>query len=141
MSNFCNYIEQLSVMYGALREISRVLHFELNKPENKYFKHLFIREAVKALKGKRNFDDYFNERDKISKMISEAQKIHSDRDMRKPCAICCQCKRKIPRFLYINVDSNGNVFCSNDCLRYFYNIKTIIPTNKEYNEFTSYTET
>ncbi|MBQ9242996.1 MAG: hypothetical protein IJ165_07190 [Proteobacteria bacterium] len=140
MSNFCNYIEQLSVMYGALREISRVLHFKLNKPENKYFKHLFIREAVKALKGKRNFDDYFNERDKISKMISEAEKKHSDRDKCKPYATCCQCKSKIPRTSPIEIDSDGNVFCSSSCCRRFYRFKTIWPTDKEYNEFTSYTE-
>lgn len=144
MSNFRNYMDLLSEMHDILRIVSSVLYYKLNEPENKYFKHLFIREAVKCLKGKRGFSDYLNERDKISQMLSEAQKIHSDRDKHKPCAICCQCKGKIPRTSPLAIDSKGNVFCSSFCYHRFYTgffgIKTIMPTDKEYDEFTSCTE-
>ena len=136
MSNYTNYICMLNKTHDALQEILRVLHFNLNKQENKYFKRLFIREAVKALRGKRHFDDYFNGRDKLSEMISEAEKKHNDRYHSKPCATCCQCNSKIPRDRPIETDSDGNVFCSSFCCRRFYRFKTIWPTDKEYNEFT-----
>lgn len=136
MSDFGHYLRLLDDTQKGLRELLRVLTFVFEHPKDKFMKREFIREAVSILKGKRKFDDYFNERDKFSKLSRDAVKKHKERMMKKDCLKCCVCKRIISRSTdLIFYDSECNVFCSRNCHNDFHKLKSI--TYDEYDRYTS----
>lgn len=137
MSDFGHYLRLLDDTQKGLRELLRVLTFVFEDPKDKFMKREFIREAVSILKGKRKFDDYFNERDKFSKLARDAVKKHEERIMKKDCLKCCVCKRIISRSTgLIFYDNKFNVFCSRNCHNDFHKLKCI-----DYEEYDSYTST
>ena len=137
MSNFGHYLRLLDDTQSGLRELIRVLTFVFEDPKDKFMKREFIREAVSILKGKRKFNDYFNERDKFSKLARDAHKKHQERMMKKECLKCCVCKDIISRSTgTIFYDNEFNVFCSRACHDEFCKLKRI-----SYEEYDGYTST
>lgn len=136
MSGTGHYLRLLDDTQSGLRELLRVLTFVFEDPKDKFMKREFIREAVSILKGKRKFDDYFDGRDKFSKLAQDAAKKHKERMMKKECLRCCVCKRFISRSTgLIFYDNEFNVFCSCDCRNEFHKLKCI--TYDEYDLYTS----
>lgn len=136
MSDIGHYLRLLDDTQNGLRELLRVLTFVFKDPKDKFMKREFIREAVSILKGKRKFDDYFNERDKFSKLARDAYKKHQERMIKKECLKCCVCRRIISRSTdLIFYDNEFNVFCSRDCHSEFHKLKRI--TYDEYDRYTS----
>lgn len=137
MSDFGHYLRLLNDSQSGLRELLRVLTFVFEDSKDKFMKREFIREAVSILKGKRKFDDYFNERDKFSKLARDAAEKHQERMMKKECLKCCVCKRIISRSTgLIFYDNEFNVFCSRNCHNDFHKLKVI-----DYEEYERYTPT